>query len=261
VTAENTKWYEAAFGPFYPVLYSRRDEGEAERVLESFGDLLRPDGRILDLACGSGRYMIAAARRGLRVWGVDLSGFLLSEAADRKELAGNVVRADMRRLPFPGRTFEAVLSMFTSFGYFSVDMDNLLVLREVSRVLTNGGTFLLDFLNAGRLNGMAPEETERESNGYLISEHRSLEAEGKFLVKHVRAASRKTGAMLEYDERIRLYTRGELLVMLDSVDLGVSGLFGDYDRGEYDETNSERIIMVCEKQASVLDGAQTPGAG
>ena len=243
-------WYETAFGPFYPVLYQRRDESEAERVLELFGELLPPGGRVLDLACGAGRYMLAAAGRGLRVWGVDLSGFLLAEAAGREPLTGKVVRADMRRLPFRSQAFEAVLSMFTSFGYFSVDMDNLLVMREVSRVLTNGGTFLLDFLNAGRLTGMSPEETERESSGYLIGERRSLESGGKFLVKHVRAVNTKTGAMLEYDERVRLYTRGELLTMLDSVDLGVSGLFGDYDRGEYDEKESERLILICEKQTN-----------
>ncbi len=37
--------------------------------------------------------------------------------------------------------------------------------------------------------------------------------------------------------------------MLDSVDLGVSGVFGDYERGGFSRDESERIIMVCEKRA------------
>lgn len=250
MTAERAEWYEAAFGPFYPVLYKRRDENEADRVLESFADMLRPGGRVLDLACGSGRYMVAAARRGLEIWGVDLSEFLLAEAAGRGGLGGTVVRADMRRLPFSAGSFDAVLSMFTSFGYFSVDMDNLLVLHEVSRVMKIGGTFLLDFLNAGFQAALPPSEAERESDDYMVSERRFLDSGGKFVVKHVRALNRKTGALLEYDERVRLYTRGELLTMLDSADLGVAGVFGDYDRGEFDQEKSERMILVCEKRAA-----------
>ena len=257
MTAKRAEWYEAAFGPFYPVLYRRRDDSEADRVLESFGDLFRPGGRILDLACGSGRYMVAAARRGLEVWGVDLSDFLLGEAAGRGGLQGRLVRADMRRLPFQSSAFDAVLCMFTSFGYFSVDMDNLLVLHEVSRVTKTGGTFLLDFLNADHHATLRPSETERESDDYMVSERRSLESGAKFLVKHVRALNRKTGALLEYDERVRLYTRGELHTMLDSVDLGVSGVFGDYDRSEFDKDNSQRIILVCEKQSAAFDVTRT----
>jgi SAM-dependent methyltransferase len=241
------EWYKTAFGRLYTVLYRKRDYDEAEHVLDSFGDLLETAGPILDLACGGGRYMVSAARRGYCVCGLDLSEFLLERAVSRPELTGTVVRGDMRKLPFCDAAFGAVLNMFTSFGYFDTDMDNLIVLREVSRVLKDGGTLLFDFLNSGKVTAVPPGETRRDVNGYSIHERRSLESDGKFLVKRVRAANENTGDSIEYDERVRLYTREELTTMLDSVDLGVSGTFGDYDKGEFDTRKSERIIFICEK--------------
>ena len=94
-----TKWYEVAFDRIYPVLYRHRSDDEAELVLDSFADLLAGRARVLDLACGAGRYMSSADKRGMATWGVDLSEFLLSEAAAREGLAGRLVRGDMRRLP------------------------------------------------------------------------------------------------------------------------------------------------------------------
>lgn len=243
-----TKWYEVAFDRIYPVLYRHRSDDEAELVLDSFGDLLSGRARVLDLACGAGRYMSSADKRGIRTWGVDLSEFLLSEAAAREGLASRLVRGDMRRLPFGGESFDAVLNMFTSFGYFETDMDNLLVLREVSRVLKRGGLLLFDYVNAAKTRAMVLEDTVRVTEGWMVRESRSLGEEGRFLIKGVEAQNGATGESVTYDERVRLYSRDEMVTMLESVDLSLSGVFGEYDRSEFDERHSDRLILLCEKR-------------
>ena len=187
-----TKWYEVAFDRIYPVLYRHRSDDEAELVLDSFADLLAGRARVLDLACGAGRYMSSADKRGMVTWGVDLSEFLLSEAAAREGLAGRLVRGDMRRLPFAGESFDAVLNMFTSFGYFEADMDNLLVLREISRVLKRGGLLLFDYVNAVKARTMVLEDTVRKTEGWMVRESRSLGEDGRFLVKGVEAQNGAT---------------------------------------------------------------------
>jgi SAM-dependent methyltransferase len=242
------EWYEIAFDRIYPILYGHRSDEEAEIVLDAFGDLVMGRDPVLDLACGAGRYMASADKRGVRMWGVDLSEFLLKEAAGREGLSGRLVRADMRRLPFGDGAFGAVLNMFTSFGYFAMDMDNLLVLREVSRLLRRGGLFLIDYVNAIRARSMVLEDTRREVDGWVVRESRSLEAEGRYLVKGVEAQNGTTGETVAYDERVRLYSRDEMVTMLESVDLVVSGAFGDYDRSDFDERESDRLILVCEKR-------------
>ena len=241
------KWYEVAFDRIYPVLYRHRSDDEAELVLDAFGDLLAGRVRVLDLACGSGRYMSSADKRGMKTWGVDLSEFLLSEAVAREGLAGRLARGDMRRLPFCGESFDAVLNMFTSFGYFEADMDNLLVVREISRVLEQGGLLLFDYVNAVKARTMVLEDTVRETEGWMVRESRSLGEEGRFLIKGVEAQNSATGETVTYDERVRLYSRDEMVTMLESVDLSLSGVFGDYDRSDFDEQRSDRLILICEK--------------
>ncbi len=241
------KWYEVAFDRIYPVLYRHRSDDEAELVLDAFGDLLAGRVRVLDLACGSGRYMSSADKRGMKTWGVDLSEFLLSEAVAREGLAGRLARGDMRRLPFCGESFDAVLNMFTSFGYFEADMDNLLVVREISRVLEHGGLLLFDYVNAVKARTMVLEDTVRETEGWMVRESRSLGEDGRFLIKGVEAQNSATGETVTYDERVRLYSRDEMVTMLESVDLSLSGAFGDYDRSDFDEQRSDRLILICEK--------------
>lgn len=241
-------WYEVAFDRIYPILYRHRNEEEADGVLDAFGDLIVGRDPVLDLACGGGRYMVSAGKRGMLTWGVDLSEFLLSEAAGREDLRGKLVRADMRRLPFGDGSFGAVLNMFTSFGYFRGDMDNLMVLREVSRVLAATGMLLMDYMNAARARSMVLEDSVREVEGWRVREKRALSKDGLFLIKGVEAQRRAGRETVSYEERLRLYSRGELETMLDSVDLVVSGVFGGYDRSEFDELHSDRLILLCEKR-------------
>jgi len=161
-------WYEIAFDRLYPVLYGHRDESEARRAVASFGQLFDHRGPVLDLACGNGRYVSALMEAGVDARGVDLSSFLLREAVRERGLGGRVVRGDMRRLPIRGGSVGGVISMFTSFGYFDHDLDNLSVLQEVARVLEPGGVFLFDFVNAGRVVAHPPE-TQRWSGGAIVS--------------------------------------------------------------------------------------------
>ncbi len=114
-------WWESFFGPDYLKQYehalprtAQEVEG-LERILH-----LRKASRILDLACGAGRHAIELARRGYQVTGYDLSEDLVRRAradAKRAKVKVSFVRGDMRELDFRGR-FDAVINMFSSFGYF-----------------------------------------------------------------------------------------------------------------------------------------------
>jgi SAM-dependent methyltransferase len=85
--------------------------------------------RVLDVPCGFGRHARLLARRGMVVVGVDLSSAMIAEARRSGPQPGlSFVRADMRRLTYQGE-FDAVLNLYTSFGYFSPHA-NLDVLRR-----------------------------------------------------------------------------------------------------------------------------------
>ena len=110
---------------------------------------LRPGARVLDVPCGFGRHARLLARRGMRVVGVDLSPAMLTEArrgGTKPRLT--FLRGDMRRLRYESE-FDAVVNLYTSFGYFS-PRENLDVLRRMARALRPGGRILIDHRDRDR---------------------------------------------------------------------------------------------------------------
>jgi SAM-dependent methyltransferase len=239
------EWYEVAFDRLYPVLYPHRDDEEARRAAASFGALLDERDPVLDLACGNGRYMDAFAGAGRSMVGLDLSPYLLGRAAGSPSRRGRLVQGDMRALPFRDACFGGVVNMFTSFGYFDDDAENRSVLGEVARVLRGAGVFLIDFINAGPVLSAPLGRSRRESGGYTIDEDRALTPDRRQLVKHVCVARRSDAFHIEYEERVRLFTPDQLRAMLGGAGLDVTEVFGDYDGGAFDPTQSPRVIMAC----------------
>ena len=241
------EWYEVAFDRMYPVLYSHRDIDEASTVIEKFDDLFVDKSPVLDLASGNGRYVEALRRQGHDCFGLDLSHYLLGISVDVFGHNGRVVQGDMRHLPFVDGGLGAVINMFTSFGYFSSDTDNLLVFKEVQRILEPGGVFLFDFINAERISRDLLEKSRRTSGEFEIRERRRIESRGKYLVKDAVISNPHTGQTEQIEERLRLYSREELRIMFESVGLRVEETYGDYERNPFVDGVSERVIVVARK--------------
>jgi SAM-dependent methyltransferase len=237
-------WYAQRFDADYLEAYGHRDRAEAERAV---GALFAPhglDGRVvLDLGCGAGRYTLALAARGARVVGLDLSAALL--AAARAAGAGELVRADMRRLPFVAATFDLVASMFTSFGYFATADEDREVLVEVARVLRPGGELVLDTLNAAVLRQRLPPQTERRAGGWTIRERRRVD--GGCIVKHI--TMRRGAERRETVERVRMWERPDLEAALAAAGLGVVVAAGDYDATPFDAATSPRLVLRARRTA------------
>lgn len=77
--------------------------------------------------------------------GVDASPFLLQAARSGETAPVEWVQQDMREFRRDG-TFDLACNLFTSFGYFDAEEDNLRVLRNVYASLKPGGTFVMELL-------------------------------------------------------------------------------------------------------------------
>lgn len=251
---ETKHWYEKAFGRRYLEIYGHRNEDEANRVLPLVRRVCWPFGRaaslrVLDLACGAGRYSRLLAAEGHSVVGLDLSEELLLVAAavlppDGQRHGPRFVRADMRCLPFSG-AFDLVLNMFTSFGYFEDDSENALVLSELARALRAGGVFLIDYMNRPWVLATLVEKDSFERDGLWVEQFRRISPDGRRVEKEVLA--RGDGNEETFRETVRLFSRPEMEEMLERAGLAVEEVFGDYDC-EPHTVNSPRLILAGRKK-------------
>lgn len=238
------EWYELSFGEDYLLVYKHRDAQGAKREVQRMIRWLKldPGAKVLDLCCGMGRHSLALAEAGYKVTGVDLSEVLLREAK-RLDSEGRVTwgQADMRRLPLQPGEFDAVVNLFTSFGYFREDAEQIKVLQEAARVLKPGGRFLLDFLNPAYTAAHLVPNSEREDEGQRIVERRRIE--DGYVFKDIIILT-PGGEPRHYIERIKLYGLNDFQGMLKEAGLELQNVHGNYDEELYDPDTSRRMILV-----------------
>jgi SAM-dependent methyltransferase len=207
-----------------------------------------PGRRLLDLACGHGRISLPLARAGWDVTGIDLSERSLGlarEGAERAKLQIEWVHGDMREPP-PG-PFDAVVNLYTSFGYFEDEAENQRVLDAVGRSLAPGGLFLIDTVNLLGLAGRFQERRwETLETGALLLEEHDLD----LLAGRTRARwtfVRDDGSRTELVHSVRVYTPHELALMLERAGLEIVGSWGDFEGGDLTLT-ARRLILLGRKR-------------
>lgn len=245
---EPDEWFEEWFNSdFYRMIYAHRDLEEAEscidlilRSIELPGGVEAPTA--LDLACGPGRHAIAMAWRGLDVTAVDLAENLLEFARSEAVKAGVTVeflRHDMRHIPFVDR-FDLAVQLFTSFGYFESDEEDLQVLGNVRRALHPGGYYALDLINTEVLKKRLVPRSEREHNGTSIIEERKIE--GARVIKTITV--RSGDELWIFNESVRLYSPAEIARLLETAGFTPLHWFGDYHGAEFEPEHSPRMLVI-----------------
>jgi len=239
------EWFKRFFGEEYLKFDCHEDTcGEVGFVEQALA--LRQGERVLDLCCGYGRHAVELAKRGYRVFGYDLSAVLLSnacQAAGSEKVRVSWCRGDMRQLPYQAG-FDAVISMFTSVGYFEDEADNFRVLQNIGDVLSPGGRFLIDTVNRDFVVRHFRPLGWHRSSGVLVLERRRFDAVRSRSNVDVTAIDKKGETPLFHS--VRLYGFTELEMLLASAGLETQAVFGGFEGEEY-TWDSERMIVVGEK--------------
>jgi SAM-dependent methyltransferase len=241
---EGVPWFQAAFGTLYPILYAHRDDASAEREARFAKETLRlsSGSRVLDLACGDGRHLVAFKKMGCLAVGVDLSTELIQRARTRRRLM--VVRADLRALAFASESFDDATCFFTSFGYCETDEENLRVLREAARVLSKGGRFLLDVPDRDALERALVPKNELQRQGFRMRFERSIE-QGR-VRKKVVVTNGRGEDVARFEESVRIYTLPELRDLLARAGFRPTREAGDFDGRPIGQ--GERYLIASERE-------------
>jgi SAM-dependent methyltransferase len=149
----------------------------------------------------------------------------------------------MRELPFAPESFDLVVNLFTSFGYFEDDRENARVLVCVCDTLRPGGTLVIDFLNASQVRSDLVPYDERVENGITIEQTRAISPDDRFVEKTIRLRERGK----EYIERVRLLTSRDLERMLDGAGFTIVARIGDYAGAPWSESSPRTILFASRR--------------
>ncbi|MGB9690906.1 MAG: class I SAM-dependent methyltransferase [Candidatus Sumerlaeaceae bacterium] len=246
-----SNWFAETFNEYYLTLYAHRSEEEAELFVRWLVCKLElpPRSRVLDAPCGGGRHSHAFARYGMRVVGLDLSHALLAAAKVTPQPSEQVawVRGDLRTLPLSSESFDVVANIFSSFGYFADERENLEVLQELVRVLRAGGHFVLDFMNASYVRkNLVPFSERSTPQGWRVCEFRQI-AGNPPRVEKTAILYLPDGTEREFRESVRLYEPHELEAAVKTFGLGNLHIYGDYDGAPWHD-GSPRAIIIARKK-------------
>lgn len=237
-------WFSEWFNTkYYHILYQNRNDEEAQVFIKNLFDFLdvKENAFVLDAACGSGRHSVMVNNLGFKVLGVDLSDESILKANESKTASLSFEVADLREFKSE-KAFDLVLNLFTSFGYFSHQEENLQVLRNFHMSLNEEGMLVLDFMNAYKVKkNLVPSETKVLDK---IQFNITRKVEEKTIVKSIDFKD-ETGDQRSYQERVDGFELEDFKTMLTNTDFEICHIFGDYFLNEFNRESSPRLILLA----------------
>ena len=241
MTNNKSEWYLDWFNsPFYHLLYKERDSSEATYFMNNLINKLQIDknSSILDLACGRGRYSLYLSNIGHKVTGIDISKENISEAKKNESDKLNYILHDMR---YPlNQKFDLILNLFTSFGYYEKDTDNLSVIKSIKSNLETDGQAVIDFFNIDYIldNLVEKEEKNIDKTKFIINRY----LENDLLVKDISILLNNKS--YKFQEKVKAYRMDDFLAMFKDCNLTLKEIYGDYKLNSFNKNSSNRLIMV-----------------
>lgn len=231
-----------AFGPRFIRVAARLGRydttlDDAAHAIELLG--LAPGARVLDAACGFGRFAGALSQHGCDVVGVDVSPSAIAEAQQRHPGPAYVV-GDLTQ-PLGLGSFDAIVNVFSSFGYCDSVEVEMRILRNWHAALRAGGRLLMEISDLERARHRLPLDGSvivRDGEDG-VKEHLWVEwATGMLHCRYVLRGEELYIVM-------RVYEREELERMLADVGFRDIECFGSFDGRP--KTPDDRLVLVAAK--------------
>lgn len=246
------------------------DKSKTEQQLQFLKSTLKTKSCILDLACGTGRHTIPLTKDGYCVVGLDISRTLLNIAKKRYSQV-QLVRGDMRFLPFKPHAFEAAISIDTSFGYLPTEQDDMQSLRELRQVLNTRGVLIVDVFNREQLISKYKSNPRfkwallpillkfhnhwllcrlfnwKEYPSFWLLQKRTVNNSGDRLCDLWVIHDKLTSQMLVYKHVARLYKLNQLQGLLEKSGFMVQSIYGSYERENFGADSARLILLATAK--------------
>ena len=245
IKKDKSDWFKSWFNsPYYHILYRDRDNIEAENFISLLFRYLNPsmDVKILDVACGQGRHAIHMNKLGYNVDAFDLSENSIMNARLHENEKLHFFINDIRS-PLKLGHYNLAFNLFTSFGYFSEEDDNYQSIEAIANSLTKKGLFIMDFMNVDKvINDLVSSEIKTINGISFIINREVIDG---FIIKNIAFIDK--GRKFSYQERVKAITLSDFERYFKAAGLKLTTTFGDYKLSAFDNTTSDRLIMIVSK--------------
>lgn len=229
------------YGPTYMRVAARlgsydENEADADRIIELLE--LSPGARLLDAGCGLGRFTSALLERGIDAVGVDISGEAIAEAERRYPGPTYRVLDLLQPLPPELGSFDALVSLCSSYGYGATEAEDQAMLRAFYAALRPGGKMAMELSDLERSRYRLKTDegvVERETNG--VKETLDVDFSTGMLHVHYELDGE---AM---DSHIRMYEAEDLEQMAIEAGFRDVQRYGDFAKSP--KRPEDRLVLVA----------------
>ena len=249
----NANWWKEIFDDTYLMTDARSvcDADLTAKEVDFIESALNLDksAPILDLCGGQGRHAIELSKRGFSdVKVLDYSDYLIRAGklqAEKQKLNTEFIQGDARDTDFTSDSFETVIVMGGSFGYFVRDEENKKILEEAFRILKPGGRLLLDLPDKGYvLKNFLPVSNHKPGKTLRVSRKRKLDRDVIYCRETVTCSQK--GCLRDNTYCIRLYSPEEISHMLEDIgftDISFQEDFMDrQEKGDYGTMTNRMVV-------------------
>lgn len=235
-----SEWFNTSY---YHILYKHRNDKEAQEFIQNLVSFLKlpKENTILDLACGKGRHSIFLNSLGYKVIGTDLSENSIEHANQFSNENLKFKVQDMRKSY--NLNVDAVFNMFTSFGYFDDDKDDIQVLKNIEASINENGVAVIDYMNVQKVikNLVKEEVILRDELTFNIKRH----VTDGFITKEIHLNDKNKE--YHFQERVKAINLDTFKSYCDKANLKINHIFGDYNLSEFNNETSDRLILILSK--------------
>ncbi len=204
--------------------------------------------KVFDVPCGTGRHAALLAKHGFDVTGIDLSKDCIKLA---KKYCKNKVKlkvASMDQLNSYENKFDAVLNLFSSFGYFATDRENENVLKQMIKCLKPKGQLVINTINRDWLMTIFSPHTVRIVGQQIRLSYRTFNLKTKYNEEQSYTIDTKTKKIINQRyHRMRLYSKHEMVRLMKKFGLKNIQVYGDYEGKSFSKMSSQRPIYIGTK--------------
>jgi len=142
-------------------------------------------------------------------------------------------------LPF-SETFDAVFNLFTSFGYFDNEADNLSTIKAIKEELNTYGFGVIDFLNVDYVIPNLVAENSKTEDGITFNLKRYVK--DGYITKDITFTHENEN--YAYSEKVKALSLSNFQELFNEAGVTLLDVFGDYKLNPYKKDSSERLIMI-----------------